>query len=364
MYISRIPGLHMLVLVGALVMMLLMVGCAQEEPSAPQYNVSIVPNEAEQKVDILVDGNVFTSYIYSDKIKVLKKTVLYPLKTANGKYLTRAFPLEQRAGERVDHPHHIGFWLNYGDVNGLDFWNNSNAIPPGRADEMGTIRHREIKGMKSGEGRGELEVTMDWLKPDGAPILREDTRFVFHVGPSLRAIDRITTLTALDERVLFKDNKEGMIAVRVTRALEHPTDKPITVSDASGKATKVPVMDNEGVTGKYLSREGITGIEVWGTRAPWVSLSGIVEGDSVTVAIFDHPQNVGYPTYWHARGYGLFSANPLGQKVFSKGKEELNFALEPGESTTFRHRLFIRSGETTAEQVEAQYQEFVAAEKS
>lgn len=364
MYGSRTHSYHMLVLVRTylILSLLLTIGCTREE-SGTQYYVSIVQNKEEQRVDISVEGDSFASYIYSDKIRMLKKTVLYPILAANGKYITRGFPLEPRAGERVDHPHQIGFWLNYGDVNGLDFWGHSDAIPPERADEMGTIRHREIKRMQNGTASGELEVTVDWLRPDGLPILREDTRFVFRAGSNLRSVDRITTLTAVHERVLFKDSKEGMIAIRVTRALEHPTDTPITVTDVSGKATAVPVLDNEGVTGKYLSSEGITGIDVWGTRARWVVLSGIVEGDSIAVAIFDHPQNVGYPTYWHARGYGLFSANPLGQKVFSKGKEELNFALDPGESTTFRHRLFIRSGETTAEQVEAQYKEFVALEK-
>jgi hypothetical protein len=203
---------------------------------------------------------------------------------------------------------------------------------------------------------------MDWLKSDGKPILREDTRFVFHAGPNMRAIDRITTLTALGERVLFRDNKEGMIAVRVARALEHPTDEPIKLTDASGKVTEVPVMDNAGVTGMYTNSEGITGTEAWGKRASWVMLSGVVEGDSVTLAIFDHPKNVGYPSYWHARGYGLFAANPLGQKVFSEGKEELNFALDLGVATTFRHRVLVLSGFVTREQMAEKHREFIAVE--
>jgi len=360
MQVSRKLSWILSALVGAFAVLFVSVDCAQQ--SSRPSGVEVVRHDADQRVDILVDGEPFTSYIYSDTIKTLKKPVLFPLRTANGTAITRGFPLDPKPGERVDHPHHIGFWFNYGNVNGLDFWNNSDAIPPERANEMGTIRHREIRLVESGRNRGVLEVTMDWLKPDGKPILREDTRFVFHAGPNLRAIDRITTLTALDERVDFKDNKEGVIAIRVTRALEHPSNKPIRVTDASGKATEVPVMDNTGVTGQYLSSEGVTGTEVWGTRARWVALSGVVEGDSVTVVIFDHPKNVGYPTYWHARGYGLFSANPLGQKIFSNGKEELNFALDPGESTTFRHRVLLLSGPTSPEQVESHYQKFIAEE--
>lgn len=332
----------------------------QKQNQKSSKGVEVIRKDAEKRVDIFVNGQPFTSYLYADTIPVLKKAVLYPLRTANGTIITRGFPLEPRPGERADHPHHIGCWFNYGDVNGLDFWNNSNAIPPERRHEMGTIRHRAIKRAESGVNTGTLEVTMDWLKPDGKPILREDTRFVFHADPNIRAIDRITTLTALDERVLFKDNKEGMVAVRVARALEHPSDESIKLTDASGQVTEVPVMNNAGVTGMYTSSEGITGMEVWGTRAGWVMLSGVVEGDSVTLAIFDHPKNVGYPAYWHARGYGLFAANPLGQKIFSEGKDELNFALAPGVSTTFRHRVLILSGTVTPEQMAVKYRDFVA----
>ena len=39
-----------------------------------------------------------------------------------------------------------------------------------------------------------------------------------------------------------------------------------------------------------------------------------------------------------------FSANPLGQRVFSKGRETLDFALQKGESVTFHYRMLIHNG--------------------
>ena len=87
-------------------------------------------------------------------------------------------------------------------------------------------------------------------------------------------------------------------------------------------------------------------------------LSGTVGQQPITLAILDHPKNVGFPTYWHARGYGLFAANPLGQSVFSNGKEKLNFTLEPKQSVTFRYRLLILSAMTSADQVETEYAKF------
>ena len=324
--------------------------------SSEKHSVHLVPDENARCVDVFVDGRPFTAYTWTEKLKV---PALYPLRAACGTVITRGFPLEPRAGERTDHPHHTGWWLNYGNVNGVDFWNNSVTLPPDQAGKMGTVVHRKIVRTIDGADSGELDVEMDWVMPDGSVILHEATKFVFHAGENLRAVDRITTLTALDKPVLFKDDKEGMLGLRVRRELEQPSNEPQTFTDASGRATTVKVMDNTGVTGLYRSSEGKTGDAVWGTRGRWAMLSGTVTNEPITIAILDHPSNIGFPTYWHARGYGLFAANPLGQASFSQGKEKLNFTLKPKESVTFRYRLLILNASTTPEDIESQYHKFV-----
>jgi hypothetical protein len=253
--------------------------------------------------------------------------------------------------------------LNYGNVNGADFWNSSSVLPPEQQSKMGSITQRRIIRATSGKERGELEVEMEWIMPDGQPILREIATFVFYGGPNLRAVDRITTITALDQRVLFADSKEGMLGMRVRRELEHPSNEPLVFTDASGRATDVKVLDNTGVSGMYRSSEGKMGDAVWGTRGRWTMLMGKVEQEAVTLAILDHPKNIGFPTYWHARGYGLFAANPLGQEVFSNGKEKLNFTLEPKQSVRFRYRLLILSGSVLPDHVEKESLRFEAEVK-
>jgi len=321
--------------------------------------IQLVDDKSGQKVDVLVDGKLFTSYLYTDKLPVLKKPVLYPIVSANGVTITRGFPLDPRPGERTDHPHHIGLWLNYGDVNGLDFWNNSDAIPEERKNEMGIIRNEKILGMKNDGDKAELTVAANWLNPDGSVLLKEKTVYTFTARKDARIIDRKTTLTALDKTVMFKDNKEGMLGMRMARQLELPSSKPVVLSDSHGKKTRVAKMDNAGVTGNYLNSEGVTGGDVWGKRARWCALSGTIDSKDVTVVIMDRPGNVGYPTYWHARGYGLFAANPLGQKIFSNGEQELNFALKPHESVTFNYRIEILNGKQDKEQIEKEYQQFM-----
>ena len=301
-------------------------------------SVVFINDSINNKVDVKINGSHFTSYIYD---KSLPKPILFPLITNSGKTLTRGFPIDPKPGERIDHPHHMGHWFNYGDVNGLDFWNNSDAIPKDKVHDYGKIIHSEIIDIS--EENGSIKTKSEWQTINGKTILGETTVFIFSQKGDTRIIDRKTTLVALAD-VSFKDNKEGVFGVRVTRAMELPSKKPAIFIDSQGNPTEVKVLDNTGVNGNYLSSRGLEGNDVWGTRSEWVKLYSSMEDEPVSISIIDHPNNVGYPTYWHARGYGLFSANPLGQKVFSKGKKVLNFSLNEGESVTFNHRLLIHSG--------------------
>lgn len=329
---------------------------AQDLKSGRSQPVKLVANEKAKKVDVFIGGKLFTSYIYPE---VLKKPVLYPVLSSGGSFITRGWPLQPRGGERVDHPHHVGVWFNYGDVNGYDFWNNSNAIGKEHKGPFGTIVHRKVNRIVNGKEQGELDVTMDWLKDDSTALLREETKYTFSGTGNMRIITRTSTLTALQAPVLFKDNKEGLFAIRVARELEHPSDKPEKFTDAGGNVTDVPALNNAGVTGHYISSEGKEGDTVWGTKASWVTLNGKIKDEPVSVVILDHPRNPGFPSYWHARGYGLFAVNSLGQEAMSGGKESLNFRLEPGKSVTFSYRLIVYSGgHLTKDRIEDEYRRF------
>ena len=316
--------------------------------------IQVVPHPVAARVDITVDGKPFTSYIYE---RSLKKPSLFPLRSAKGSVVTRGHPLEPRPGERADHPHHLGLWFNYGDVNGLDFWNNSDAVPADRAARMGTIVHKRVVEASSGSDTGELNVEMDWVDVKGTVLLRENTRFIFRGDASTRVIDRITRLAALTEPVVLGDNKEGVLGLRVARGLEQPSSSPGVFLDASGKPAPRAV-NNEGATGTYTGSDGTTGDAVWGTRGPWTMLQGKIDNEPVTLAMFDHPENTGFPTYWHARGYGLFAANNLGQKVFDPKQPEAKRTIPPGGSLTFRHRLLIVDGPSDAATIAAEHRKF------
>ncbi|HEX5651839.1 MAG TPA: PmoA family protein, partial [Chitinophagaceae bacterium] len=287
------------------------------------------------------NNQLLTSYCYYDSSR---KPILFPVNTTDGIRVTRGYPFQIVPGERTDHPHHTGIWLNYESVNGLDFWNNSTAITPAKRIQYGTIQHREIISHKANGNTASLTVSAEWIRPDKKVLLDEQTTLNFRVRANDFIIDRTTTLTARDTVVVFKDVKDGLFAIRVARELELPSKEKSNFIDDKGNITTVLPSTAADVSGMYYSSEGLKGDSVWGTKGQWVMLSGKKDKKDISIGIFDHPANIGYPAYWHARGYGLFAVNPLGRKIFSNGKEELNFSLQPGQTVTFRYRVVLHSG--------------------
>ena len=312
-----------------------------EQVLGQHQSFSITQDKQGHKIDIRINGMPFTSYLYPDS---LMKPVLYPIITSKGDTVTRGWPLIPRAGDHIDHPHHIGLWFTYENVNGLDFWNNSSSVPASKKQQYGSIRHYSVDTMWADQHKAMLRTTAFWLKPDAAKLLKQQTTYLFSGKGNMRSITLTVRLTALGEEVVFKDTKDGLIGLRVRTELEQPSGTPEKYIDNSGKTATLKMANKGRATGHYLSSEGLKGDAVWSSRGKWVALYAKLNHKPVSVVILDHPQNVGYPTYWHARGYGLFAANPFGQGVFGKGLAPLDFRLKPGESVLFKYKVLIQEG--------------------
>jgi hypothetical protein len=126
-----------------------------------------------------------------------------------------------------------------------------------------------------------------------------------------------------------------------------PTDKDEKFTDDKGNITIVKGGADKIANGNYVSSEGKQGNDVWSTRGRWCKVYGKMGIDSVSVVVIDHPANPNYPTFWHARGYGLFAANPLAEKIFTNGKSVKNLSLKKGESVSFRYRIVVDEGRQT-----------------
>src|SRR6185436_18520775 len=141
--------------------------------AAQQTNgFSFVERKDQKQLDILFNGKLMTAYCFYDSSR---KPVLFPVNTVDGITITRSYPFKMIAGERTDHPHHTGIWLNYESVNGLDFWNNSTGIAPDKRDHYGTIVHDKVTGKMASASIASLSTTAKWIRPDKKVLLNEKT---------------------------------------------------------------------------------------------------------------------------------------------------------------------------------------------
>jgi hypothetical protein len=177
---------------------------------------------------------------------------------------------------------------------------------------------------------------MEWRDPAGKVLLVENRDMIFYSDPKLRTIDFHITLRAAQE-VTIGDTKEGAFAIRLADIFTEK--KGAKIVDANGRIS----MKN-----------------VWGKRSNWVDYTAEVEGERLGVAIFDNPQNPHYPTYWHARDYGLFSLNPFGQNSFDETMPENKTKLASGQKLTFQWRVVIHPGDAASGDVADLYKRYLA----
>lgn len=289
--------------------------------------------ESYNQIHVLKEGRHLASYLYDS---ALLKPILYPLHSPSGILMEREYPFYRVAGESHDHPHHTGLFFTYGsegEVNGNNFWANQQGLTK--------IRHTAVEQMKSDSDKAILETLSHWIDEDGKSILAENRTMVFNGNDSNNTIDFTIRLKAIYEDVIFKDTKEGMFGIRVADWL----------SEERGNGT-------------YLNSKGdTTEAGVWGKRAKWVRLEGSYNGRKMGIIIMNHPESVNFPTYWHARGYGLFAANPLGQSVFEKARgvenaQPLNYVIKAGDTAQFKFRMIIYEGDLAVDEIEANYKEY------
>ncbi|HLH18751.1 MAG TPA: PmoA family protein [Bryobacteraceae bacterium] len=301
-----------------------------------------IAQQGDEKISVEVDGKPFTDFYLGPKTN---KPYLWPLRTADGKAVTRNWPMADAPGESHDHPHQRGLWFTHGDVNGYDFWANEDG-QPGAGKGKGKVVLLKVNKISSGKSSGYIDATFEWQIPGGVTLLTENRRMTFYSDPRLRILDFDATLSP-DREVTFGDTKEGMFAIRLAAPLEEEQPKDIAEPRR---------------TGKLVNAQAKTGEKnVWGKRSEWADDSGIIDGEPAGVAIFDHPGNPRTPTYWHARGYGLFAANIFGLHDFEKGRlPDGSLTLVPGQPLRFRYRVVIHPGDPYDAHIRGMYEAYKA----
>ncbi len=303
----------------------------------------LIKQQGNQKISIEIDGKPFTDFYIGPQTV---KPYLAPLRAASGVVVTRGYPMVANiAGETHDHPHHTGLWFTHGDVNGYNFWANEES-QEASGKGKGRVVLTGVERASGGKRSGIIEALFEWRTATGEALLREARKMTFYSDPQLRIIDFDITLSP-EQKVTFGDTKEGMFAMRLAPALEE--DQPKGIAEPKR-------------TGRMVNAQNKSGEKnVWGKRSAWVDYSGIIDGQPVGVAIFDHPGNPRYPTYWHARGYGLFAANIFGVHDFEHDpSRDGSLTIQPGQPLRFRFRVLIHPGDTYSAGIREAYARYIA----
>ncbi len=302
-------------------------------PAEGQVVFNLVPADAGKgvqlvskgdDVEVTIDGLPFTTYVS----RTGPKPYYFPLIGPTGRPITRAFPMKDVAGEKRDHPHHRSMWFTHGMVNGVDFWSEQKG--------HGSIVEKTRSVTSAPPAFGQIRTTDDWVGPDGKVVCTDERTVRFYATPTARIIDFDISLKASNGPVTFGDTKEGMFGVRVATSMD---------------------VDSKG-GGKITNSDGLNDAAAWGKPAPWVDYTGPVEGETVGIAILNHPSSFRYPTTWHVRTYGLFAANPFGWHDFGM-KTGGEHTIPPGESIRFGYRVILHKGDTPSASMAAAYEGYI-----
>lgn len=317
--------------------------------------LAVYQDDSSKELAFTYGNNLLTIFHYGQE---KYKPSFFPVNTIDGIRITRGWPDDPAPFEPVDHPHQLGLWFNFGDVNGIDFWNNSDSIPPNKKKEYGRIVNMRVLLEVMNDTSASFSVNNFWISEPGDSLLEENSSFKIELGIDFWLLEKTTTLRALQD-ITFNDNKEGLFAIRMAREFQSDLNKADYILDSNLHSSGQKLSKDEGKSGVYLGSNGKKGKQVWGTANEWIVLSGILNADTVSIAIFDHPLNFGHPPYWHARDYGLFSVNNFGRKSFNPGLDALSLQLKKGEQTILKHSIIIKNnGPVNESQVKYFYDKF------
>ncbi len=334
------------------------VGAEQKVHAAVTASDAVVGfaiSEESDGLTITVDGDLFARYV----IDQANKPYLWPIHGPTGKSMTRAYPMQDVASEgseQRDHPHHRGLLFGHENIvkktgetsSGGDTWHeratfekqaqNPRTAAQGKRQmaTLASIVHRDFTELEATSDLAVVAENCDYVDQSGNRFLTEHRRMVFSVTDAVRMIDFQQVFTASDGEVVVDDRKDAGLSIRVP--------------------TTMAVVSNEG--GHIINSDGLVDGEAWSQAAKWCDYHGPVEGEHLGIAILNHPSSYRFPTRWHVREYGLFTANPFAQRSFDDSLADGAISLQDGEQLTLKHRFIFHQGDAVAGQIEQAWQSY------
>jgi hypothetical protein len=274
-------------------------------------------------VTVTADGRAALKYRFSGSAP---KAYVAELSTPSGVQVLRDSP--------HDHKHHHALMLALG-ADGVDFWSDGS--------EFGVQRHVAL-----------TPATVA-TQPDSRRV--QFTHDLQWVGPGTKG----TLMT--ERRTIEAVWARGLPATLATwRSVLKPaagkTDVELWGAHYFGLGVRfVTSMD---ATGKFLTDSGQLGDVVRGDerlgRAKWCAYTGPADGKTVTLALFDHPDNARHPAtmFTMCKPFTYISATlDLSRQKLKMGAEGL----------TLRYGIALWDGEPKADEIKRVYRRWIELER-
>lgn len=271
----------------------------------------IVATKYNSKIDVTINNNFFTSYIFSQDEKY---PFFFPVNGPSNASVT-----SMRNG---NYPHHSSLFFGCDRVNDGNYWQEGL--------EKGQIIALRTDIVQSGGEKVVIENECIWRRPNAnAPV--KDFRTITITAPSkdLYQIDFDVTMEMLMDVTILKTN-HSLFSGRM--------DPDLAVING----------------GTMINAEGNTGEKgTFGVKSPWIDCSG-KRGDKLEgMAIMQHPSNPWYPSPWFTRDYGFFSPTPMYWPQDDKAT-----VLKKGEKLALRYRVLVHAGDHKAANVAQLFEKY------
>jgi putative membrane-bound dehydrogenase-like protein len=278
------------------------VGCASlrllnkdpKNPPPPQTQTQLAIKHDEQAGTISVFRTGTPEPILTQNAKPDVRPYLHPIAAPDGKgVLTEYRP--------AHHVHQTGLYWGFTRVNGRDYFHNP----------QGDYWRRVSAGvLDSKDGAVRWQTVYELLDVSGNPVLIDTQRW------SMR-------------------ERTGTFVLDLEWRGEARTDITIGRYDYGGLFVRMPW--REGIAGEVINAARQRNERAEGQRAMWIDVGMQVEGrdDLAHIAIFDHPDNTGYPQAWRVDGQ-------LG--VGSGRARSGDWTIKKGETEVIRHQFVVYTG--------------------
>lgn len=271
----------------------------------------IVAQKFNSKIDILVNKNLFTSYILSQDEKY---PFFFPVNGPSNASVTSM--------RNANYPHHSSLFFGCDEVNGGNYWQEGL--------ERGQIISIRADIIESGNDKVIIENECIWRRPNAnAPI--KDIRKITITAPSkdLYQIDFDVTLEMLMDVIIEKTN-HSLFSGRM--------DADLAVINGG------TMINSNGEKGEK---------ETFGKKASWIDFYGKRGDNQEGMAIMQHPSNEWYPAPWFTRDYGFFSPTPM---YWPQNDKETT--LKKGQTIKLKYRVLVHSGDTATAKIAEQFEKY------